>query len=129
MDQAWPMSKLLTGVWLVAALVACGGCKDSRGGAPAAAAESDLSVPTQAQPRLPTMKLWLGAEEMVTELAVTPKQMQTGMMFRTNMEANAGMLFVFPRAHQTAFWMKNTIVPLSAAYIDPEGVILDIPCP
>ena len=120
------MSKLLTGVLLVAVLAACGGCKDSRGAAPAAAAAADLSEPTVAQPRLPTMKLWLGPEEMVAELAVTAKQMQTGMMFRTNMEANAGMLFVFPRAHQTAFWMKNTLVPLSAAYIDPEGVILEI---
>lgn len=72
------------------------------------------------------MKLWLGAEELVTELAVTGLQMQTGMMFRTNMEENAGMLFVFPQAHQAAFWMKNTFVPLSAAYIDPEGVILEI---
>ena len=83
-------------------------------------------MPSQAQPRLPTLKLWLGAEEMVAELALTGPQMQTGMMFRTNMEENAGMLFVFPRAHQAAFWMKNTFVPLSAAYIDPEGVILEI---
>ena len=72
------------------------------------------------------MKLWLGAEEMAAELAVTAMQMRTGMMFRTNMEANAGMLFVFPQPHRAGFWMENTFIPLSAAYIDPEGVILEI---
>jgi uncharacterized membrane protein (UPF0127 family) len=48
------------------------------------------------------------------------------MMFRTNMAENAGMLFVFPIPHRTSFWMMNTVLPLSAAYIDPEGVILEI---
>jgi uncharacterized membrane protein (UPF0127 family) len=72
------------------------------------------------------VKLWLGAEELVTELALTDIQRQTGMMFRTNMPENEGMLFVFPYPHQTGFWMMNTFVPLSAAYIDPEGVIVEI---
>ena len=44
------------------------------------------------------MKLWLGAEEMTAELALTAEQVQTGMMFRTNLAENAGMLFVFPAA-------------------------------
>lgn len=83
-------------------------------------------MPTQAQPKLQTIKLWLGAEEMDTELALTPDQLRTGMMFRTNMAENEGMLFVFPIPHQTSFWMKNTVLPLSAAYIDPNGVILEI---
>jgi uncharacterized membrane protein (UPF0127 family) len=72
------------------------------------------------------MKLWLGAEEMVAELALTGSQMQTGMMFRTNLAENAGMLFAFPEPHRASFWMKNCPLPLSAAYIDPEGVILEI---
>jgi len=82
--------------------------------------------PTQAQPKLPTLKLWLGAEEMTTELALTPVQVQTGMMFRTNMAENESMLFVFARPHQASFWMMNTILPLSAAYIGPDGTILEI---
>ncbi|HWQ93713.1 MAG TPA: DUF192 domain-containing protein, partial [Clostridia bacterium] len=82
--------------------------------------------PSQAQPKLQTMKLWLGAEELEVELALNWQQQQTGMMFRTNMAENAGMLFVFPAPHRAAFWMKNTFVPLSAAYIDSEGVILEI---
>jgi uncharacterized protein len=84
------------------------------------------ALPGAAQPKLQTMKLWLGPEEMVTELALTPQQLQTGMMFRTNLAENAGMLFVFPAPHRASFWMKNCPLPLSAAYIDPEGVILEI---
>ncbi|HVV01266.1 MAG TPA: DUF192 domain-containing protein, partial [Verrucomicrobiae bacterium] len=83
-------------------------------------------IPTQAQPKLPTMRLWLGPEEMIAELATNAKTWQTGMMFRTNMAENEGMLFVFPRPERANFWMKNTILPLSAAYINPDGVILEI---
>ncbi len=48
------------------------------------------------------------------------------MMFRTNMEENEGMLFVFPEPIRASFWMKNTLLPLSAAYISPDGTILEI---
>ena len=88
--------------------------------------EANPPLPTAAQPKLQTMKLWLGAEELMAELALTPQQQQTGMMFRTNLADNAGMLFVFPAPHRASFWMKNCPLPLSAAYIDPEGVILEI---
>jgi len=83
-------------------------------------------LPTQAQAKLATMKLWLGAEEIVAELALTPLEQQTGMMFRTNMEPNAGMLFPLPYAQQASFWMTNCPLPLSAAYIDTSGVIQEI---
>jgi uncharacterized protein len=72
------------------------------------------------------MRLWLGPHEVEAELAVTRMQIQTGMMFRTNMLENEGMLFIFGRPHQTGFYMKNTRVPLSCAYIDTEGTILEI---
>jgi uncharacterized protein len=87
---------------------------------------SQPALPTTAQPRLQTIRLWLGSEELVTELALTPEQLHTGMMFRTNMEENAGMLFVFGGPFQASFWMKNTELPLSAAYIDPEGTIVEL---
>src|SRR5437867_4262674 len=80
-------------------------------------------LPTAAQPKLLTMKLWLGAEELDAELARTLLQQQTGMMFRTNMEENAGMLFPLPYTQRAGFWMKNCPLPLSVAYINPEGVI------
>jgi hypothetical protein len=68
----------------------------------------------------------LGAEELETELALTEKQMQTGMMFRTNLDENAGMLFVFRAPIRASFWMEKTFVPLAAAYIDPAGDIVEI---
>ena len=48
------------------------------------------------------------------------------MMFRTNMAENEGMIFPFLRPIRASFWMKNTILPLSAAYIAPDGAILEI---
>ena len=87
---------------------------------------SENGLPTRAQPRLRTLKLWLASEELVAELALTSEQQYTGMMFRTNMAENAGMLFVFPVPHRASFWMKNTPLPLSAAYIAPDGTILEI---
>lgn len=114
----WRM--LALGMLLAVSAGCVGGCKEA---APPATAPS---LPAAAQPKLQTMKLWLGAEEMVAELALTAEQVQTGMMFRTNLAENAGMLFVFSAPHRASFWMKNCPLPLSAAYIDPEGVILEI---
>jgi uncharacterized membrane protein (UPF0127 family) len=88
-------------------------------------ASTPQSFPTEAQPKLKTLKLWIGAEELVTEIASTAKEITTGMMHRKSMEENEGMLFIFPYPHQTSFWMKNTLIPLSCAYIDPDGVILE----
>ena len=48
------------------------------------------------------------------------------MMFRTNIAEDEGMLFALPVSQQTSFYMKNTLVPLTAAYIDPEGRILEL---
>jgi uncharacterized protein len=78
------------------------------------------------QPRLPTIKLWLGTHEITSELAVRPQERTSGMMHRTNMGTMEGMLFVFNYASQQGFWMKNTLVPLDAAYIDPDGIIREI---
>jgi uncharacterized membrane protein (UPF0127 family) len=119
---------MILGIFVGAALAT--GC--GNGSAPPAPAKAPAAAvvipsgPTQAQPTLPSLNLWLGSEQLKTEVALTPDQLQTGMMFRTNMDENAGMLFVFYYPHRAAFWMKNTTVPLSAAYVDPSGVILEI---
>ena len=78
-----------------------------------------------ALPRLPTVKLWLGSQELTAEVARTEVEVRTGMMFRTNMVEGEGMLFVFPRPLRASFYMRNTTIPLSCAYLDPEGVILE----
>jgi uncharacterized membrane protein (UPF0127 family) len=105
---------------LVLAASVWAGCGGSAPPSPAS------GLPTRAQPKLQTMKLWLGAEEILAELALTPLQQETGMMFRTNMDANGGMLFPLPYTEQASFWMTNCPLPLSAAYIDPNGVIQEI---
>ena len=102
--------------------VVASGCKKKA--PPAPSVQSIL--PTKAQQKLQTMKLWLGAEEMVTELALTGRQMETGMMFRTNMPENEAMLFVQPQTGPAGYWMKNCPLPLSIAYISPDGVIQEI---
>ena len=79
-----------------------------------------------AQPKLRTIRLWIGAKEMTAEIAATVTEISTGMMFRKEIGENEGMLFVFGRPHQAAFYMRNTVVPLSAAYIDPNGAILEV---
>jgi uncharacterized membrane protein (UPF0127 family) len=85
----------------------------------------DRDIPTAPNPKLPTLRLFVGAEELKTELALNDLQIRTGMMFRTNMLEDEAMLFVFPTPHQVGFWMKNVELPLSCAYIDPEGLILE----
>jgi uncharacterized membrane protein (UPF0127 family) len=81
---------------------------------------------TNAQPRLTTVKLWLGSIELETEVAARPIEILTGMMYRKKMEETEGMIFVLPDSpRQASFWMKNTKVPLSCAYIDAAGKILE----
>ncbi|NLK46687.1 MAG: DUF192 domain-containing protein [Treponema sp.] len=60
------------------------------------------------------------------ELAITPEEQQTGFMFRKNIPAGTGMLFIFDHDQYLHFYMKNTPTPLSIAYIDSEGFIKDI---
>ena len=72
------------------------------------------------------LKLYLGAETLDVELALSIKEISTGLMYRKEMDENRGMLFVYPYVSDVAFYMKNTYIPLSVAYIDPEGVIQEI---
>jgi uncharacterized membrane protein (UPF0127 family) len=83
-------------------------------------------MPTQAQPKLPTMKIYLGAQVLDTELALTAQEETTGMMFRTNIPEDDSMLFVLPYPTAASFWMTNCPVSESAAYISPGGVIEEI---
>src|SRR6187200_469377 len=64
-------------------------------------------LPIHAQPRLQTLKLWVAGEQMIVELALTPQQQETGMMFRTTIDEETGMLFVFPKPIWLSLWMKN----------------------
>jgi len=74
------------------------------------------------------MKIYfgLGAEILDAELALTPEQEMTGMMFRTNIQETDAMLFVLPSTTRANFWMKNCPESISAAYINSDGVIEEI---
>ncbi len=61
-----------------------------------------------------------------TEVAMNDESRQKGLMFRKNLPENNGMLFVFKKEQQLHFWMKNTFIPLSIAYISKNGIINEI---
>jgi uncharacterized protein len=75
---------------------------------------------------LPTTTLTIGDHTITVEVASTPEQRATGLMNRFSLRPDQGMLFVFERAEVQAFWMKNTYVPLSIAFIDASGRIVNI---
>ena len=78
------------------------------------------------QPRLDTIDLTAGMHIIKAEVAQTGTQQMIGMMFRKEMGANEGMLFVNPDASPRCFWMRNTLIPLSIAFIDDDGAIVNI---
>ncbi|MFH0977384.1 MAG: DUF192 domain-containing protein [Spirochaetota bacterium] len=64
--------------------------------------------------------------KLTSEIAETEKSRSTGLMHRNYLDENSGMLFIFKREEILAFWMKNTIIPLNIAYINRQGIIIDI---
>jgi uncharacterized protein len=75
---------------------------------------------------LPTTKLEIGHASIDAEIANTPTSSERGLMYRSSMAENHGMLFVFDAPRKATFWMKNTKIPLSIAYLDTAGQILEI---
>ncbi|MDA8216943.1 MAG: DUF192 domain-containing protein [Dehalococcoidales bacterium] len=64
--------------------------------------------------------------DVSAELAITPPQRSRGLMYRDSLVEGTGMLFVFPGDTESAFWMENTKVPLSIAFIDADGVVVGL---
>jgi uncharacterized membrane protein (UPF0127 family) len=75
---------------------------------------------------LPVVKLDIGGHVVSAEVAATDASRETGLMNRFNLAPDSGMIFVFAQPQPQAFWMKNTYVPLSIAFIDKSGRILNI---
>jgi uncharacterized protein len=78
------------------------------------------------QPKLDTVTLSAGMHNIRAEVARTPLQTQTGMMFRSEMAQHEGMLFVFDGLERRCFWMKNTLLPLSIAFIADDGRVVSL---
>ncbi len=102
-----PLLRILFAAWLVA-----------HGG--------DIGAQSGPQPALPTTRLTAGMHIITAELATTPTSRTVGMMFREKTPPNHGMLFVFEYKAQQCFWMRNTPLPLSIAFIDDDGTILQL---
>jgi len=78
------------------------------------------------QMELPRIKLSAGIHLIDTQVAASPEQRSTGLMFRKDMPQSEGMLFVFEEASQQCFWMKNTLLPLTAAFVADDGKIVNL---
>src|SRR5450830_239651 len=75
---------------------------------------------------LQRIKLSAGMHLIDTQVAATPEQRSTGLMFRRDMPQSEGMLFVFEQATVQCFWMKNTLLPLTAAFVANDGTIVNL---
>ena len=82
-------------------------------------------APAAAQP-LPVIRLQAGMHLIRAEVAADDGARMTGLMHRASMPANAGMLFVFDELTTHCMWMKNTLIPLSVAFVDDRGTIVNI---
>jgi uncharacterized protein len=100
---------------------------------PAHAAAPAAAAPTAAMPanfkkkgEFPHVTLSAGAIKISAEVAATQPDREQGLMYRASLGPNEGMLFVFDEIAYHCFWMKNTEIPLSIAYIDDNGVVTDV---
>ena len=78
------------------------------------------------QTNLPRIKLQAGMYQIDAQVAQTPEQRSVGLMFRTEMPQHEGMLFVFEQPAKQCFWMKNTLLPLTAAFVADDGTIVNL---
>lgn len=78
------------------------------------------------QLNLQRVKLSIGMHLIDAQVASTPEQRQIGLMLRKEMPQHEGMVFVFEQASQQCFWMKNTLLPLTAAFVADDGTIVNL---
>lgn len=78
------------------------------------------------QTQLPRTTLSIGIHQIEAQVASTHEETSTGLMYRKEMPQSEGMLFVFPQSNRLCFWMKNTLIPLTAAFIAEDGSIVNL---
>ena len=85
-----------------------------------------LSWAQQPQMNLARTKLSAGMHLLDVQVAQTPQERQIGLMFRKDMPQHEGMLFVFEQPATQCFWMRNTLLPLTAAFVADDGTIVNL---
>ena len=88
-----------------------------------------VNHPALAEPKvekLPTMFIEINQQRVEVEVADEAHERSRGLMYRQTLATGEGMLFVYPDTKMRSFWMKNTLIPLSIAFIDADGRILNI---
>ncbi|MGE4241017.1 DUF192 domain-containing protein [Ramlibacter sp.] len=85
-----------------------------------------FAVAQEPQMNLPRVKLAAGMHQIDAQVARASEERATGLMHRKEMPQHEGMLFVFEQPTQQCFWMKNTLLPLSIAFIADDGTIVNI---
>ena len=120
---------------LFVSLLLVAGCAGEKSESPSETPPETTAPPTTAPAtgpetaRMPILNITNSEGERVVvrvEIADTSEERERGLMGRTALAEDAGMLFVFGREQQLSFWMKDTLIPLSIAYIDARGHIVDI---
>ena len=91
-----------------------------------APAFAQLAPAGQPQLDLPRTTLSIGMHRIDTQLATAPEQRQIGLMHRKEMPQHEGMLFVFEQPAVQCFWMRNTLIPLTAAFVADDGSIVNL---
>lgn len=86
------------------------------------------ATPAQDGPQLALQRVELtaGMHRIDAQVAQTPQERQTGLMYRQEMPAHEGMLFIFDQPGVQCFWMKNTLLPLTAAFVADDGTIVNL---
>jgi len=84
------------------------------------------SVPMSANPPLRTIPLVVGDASLTAEVARSPQELSTGAMFRAGFAPDHGLLLVWPKLERACLWMRNTSFPMSAAFLDRDGVVVDL---
>ena len=90
------------------------------------AAPAQNIAPPAPQTDLPRSTLQLGTGKLSVQIASEDRERAIGLMSRTSLGANEGMLFVFPVAARQCFWMRNTLIPLTAAFVADDGRIVNL---
>jgi len=80
----------------------------------------------QAQLNLPRTLMSVGVHQIDAQVARTPQEHAIGLMFRKEMPLNEGMLFVFKEPSKQCFWMKNTLLGLTAAFVADDGTVVNL---